>query len=131
MSASIMRLKKALDVIKQIQSRLEVNNFTKETFVNPPNDLMLQLRQSYMVDINTISENLDLKQNDPLRKTYKDLFSEARGLHGQCTILDHKYEVAGVAIKIDWAEVWQTLVHRLPNNICTKLQNAIEKEDSA
>lgn len=34
MSASIIRLKKALDVIKQIQSRLKVNNFTKEVGSN-------------------------------------------------------------------------------------------------
>lgn len=99
--------------------------------MNPPNDLMLQLRQSYMVDMNTISENLDLKQSDPLRQKYKDLFSDARGLHGQCTILDHKYEVAGVAIKVDWAEIWKTLAQRLPEDMCTKLENAIEKENAA
>ncbi|KAK3179994.1 hypothetical protein K4F52_008648 [Lecanicillium sp. MT-2017a] len=118
MSASLIRLSKALHIIKQIKFRLRENKFTEE------------LRQSYMIDMNTISENLDLKQSDALRQTYKELFKEARGLHGQCTILDHKYEVAGVALEIDWSEVWKTLTYRLPEQLEPQLLNAIETEKS-
>lgn len=81
------------------------------------------------MDLNVISENLDLKNDDPLRKKYKELFKQAKGLHGQCTILDHKYEVAGIAIEIDWKEVWKSLNDRLPNEVAPLLEDAIERED--
>lgn len=91
---------------------------------------MLQLRQSYMVDMHTIAENLDIKQQDPLRLRYKDLFKEATSLKRQCSILEHKYEVVGAAIDIDWDEIWVTLTRRLPEQLEPQLKSAIENEQS-
>lgn len=84
-----------------------------------------------MVDMHTIAENLDIKQQDPLRSRYEDLFKEARSLKRQCSILEHKYEVAGAAIDIDWDEIWVTLTRRLPEQLEPRLKKAIENEQVA
>src|SRR6266516_2501760 len=93
----------------------------------PLNDEMHQLRDSYIVTLNSILGNLDLKRSDPLRTKYPQLFQEARGLHSQCTILDHKYDVAG-AVDIDWDKVWATVNERLPSQLAPLLEVAIETE---
>lgn len=77
-----------------------------------------------------MSKNLDPKKTDPLRERYPALFGVARNLHGQCTILDHKYEVAGIQVAIDWNSFWDTLNHRLPDELKPLLEHAIATEEA-
>ncbi|CAH0042157.1 unnamed protein product [Clonostachys rhizophaga] len=116
---SLARLEKALEQIAKVGVRLRRDGFTKATFVEPTTDLRIRLRQSYIVDANVVSKNLDLKLNDPMRRKYPELFQQAEGLHGQNT---------GVSTKIDWDEFWLTLTHRLPKDVAPLLEDAIEKE---
>lgn len=80
------------------------------------------------IDANVVSENLDLKKSDPLREKYPELFKQASGLHRQCTILDHKYEVAGFEVEVNWNEFWTTLTDRFANLLEPLLKSAITNE---
>ncbi|KAK7224803.1 hypothetical protein V2G26_012806 [Clonostachys chloroleuca] len=98
---SLARLEKALEKIAKVGVRLRRDRFTKATFLEPTTELRIRLRQSYIVDANVVSANLDLKLNDPMRRKYPELFRQAQRLHGRCTILDHKYEKAGGSAEIN------------------------------
>lgn len=105
-----------------------LNSLVLKTWIAPPNLVSLQLRDSYIVLLNAITENLDLKQDDPLRTKYPEPFQEARGLHQMCCILDHKYQVAGVKTPVDWPMVWKVLNDKVPNTLASLLERAVAEE---
>ncbi len=80
--------------------------------------------------MNIVSEDLNIEKTDPLRAKYPELFKEASRLHGQCSILDYKYKVAGSGVVIDWSRVWDGLTVGLPERLGIQLQKAIEAETS-
>src|SRR2546423_6128207 len=83
-------------------------------------------RAGFVMELCSISENLEIKKNSPLRTKYPALFTSASALRGQRDILTHKYGLPSESI--DWGLVWNTLDSKLESDLLVKLDDVITKE---
>ncbi|KAI1995514.1 hypothetical protein LOZ51_003340 [Ophidiomyces ophidiicola] len=125
---AIARLVTARDQIRLLSRRFTADNFNLETWLQPPNDKARQYRESYMVLLKTVSKNLDLKVDDPLRHAYPGVFLEARRLHDLCCSFDREHGVAGAEVPFDWQAVWDMVTSRVPSDLEPMLRHAITEQ---
>ena len=75
------------------------------------------------MELNAVSENLNISKSCGLRIQHKKLFEYAKGLKGQ---IAHQYGLP--KSRLDWNEVWHTVNSRLENTLLPELTNVIKQE---
>jgi hypothetical protein len=96
--------------------------------VSPRNRNEERWRSGILMELNAVSENLNLPKSHRLRASYRKLFQHVKVRKGQHNWIAHQYGL--VDSRLDWMKIWYTINTSLETRLLPELTRVIEQEDS-
>jgi hypothetical protein len=94
----------------------------------PRNRAEERWRLVILMELNSVSENLNPSKSCRLRTSHRKLFEHVETFKRQRNWITHQHGLVGS--RLDWMKVWHTVNTGLENRLLPELTRVIEKENS-